>query len=186
MKLGLILMASGLSLRFGKNKLLQEIEGAPLYLRALNTYATVSFARPAVVSQYREILDGAEAMGFLPVPNPWAAEGISASIRLGMAQMDGMDGVLFAVCDQPWLTADSVRAVCAAFEAAPERIAALSWNGARGNPVLFPRVLFSALSALTGDTGGGAVIRAHPHLLTLVDAASPRELMDVDAPGDLS
>ena len=39
--------------------------------------------------------------------------------------------------------------------------------------------------ALTGDAGGGAVIRAHPDRLVLVEAADPRELRDVDTLNDL-
>ena len=38
---------------------------------------------------------------------------------------------------------------------------------------------------LTGDAGGGAVIRAHPDRLVLVEAAGPRELQDVDTRDDL-
>ena len=55
----------------------------------------------------------------------------------------------------------------------------------RGNPAVFPRDLFGELAALTGDVGGGAVIRRHPERLILVEAASPRELADVDTPADL-
>ena len=35
MKIGMILLAAGCSRRFGSNKLLYEIEGKPMYLRAL-------------------------------------------------------------------------------------------------------------------------------------------------------
>ena len=51
--------------------------------------------------------------------------------------------------------------------------------------MIFPRDLFGELAALTGDTGGGAVIRAHPDRLALVEVSSPRELADVDTPADL-
>ena len=115
-----------------------------------------------------------------------AGEGIAASIRLGVAAMDGMDGALFAVCDQPWLTTESVRRLLDAFSDAGDAICALSWRGTRGSPVIFPACFFGELAALTGDTGGSAVLRRHPERLRLVEASSPRELMDVDTPADLS
>ena len=185
MRIGLILMASGFASRFGANKLLAEVDGAPLIRRAMAAYPPKLFHRAAVVSQYPEILSLAESLGYTAVPNPDAAEGISASIRLGLAAIADTDAALFAVSDQPWLTAESVQKVLAALEAAPGRIPALSWRGRKGNPCLFPREFYGELAALTGDRGGGAVIRAHPDRLLLVEAASERELLDVDAPSDL-
>ena len=110
--------------------------------------------------------------------NGGADEGISATVRLGTAaaQAAGADGALFAVADQPWLTRASVERVISAFAAHPDTIPALSWQGKKGNPCLFPRELFPELSALTGDTGGGAVIKAHRDRLRLVEAHSPTEL----------
>ena len=130
-------------------------------------------------------MDFAPSYGFLPLYNRDAGEGVSAGIRLGLAAMDGMDGVLFSVCDQPWLTAGSVRRLLDTFRAAPQSICALAWQGRRGNPVVFPRALFPALAALTGDTGGGAVLRQYPERLRLVEAGSPQELRDIDTQADL-
>ena len=186
MKIGLVLMASGLSGRFGSNKLLARVGGDTLAERALRLYRPTRFARAVAVSQYDEVLDLAAEAGFLPVPNLEPEKGQSESIRIGLSFLKDCAGVLFAVCDQPWLTWDSVRRVLDAFQARPDAIAALSWRGERGNPVVFPRDLFPELDALRGDVGGGAVIRAHPERLLLVEAGDPRELRDVDRPEDLT
>ena len=58
--------------------------------------------------------------------------------------------------------------------------------GQRGNPVIFPADLLGELAALTGDTGGGMVVKRHRERLLLVAADSPRELFDVDTPADLN
>ena len=183
---GAVLLASGAGRRFGGNKLLAEVEGAPLYLRALDTLAAARLDRRAVCAVRPEILAAGAARGFLPLANPDAAEGISASVRLGAAAMAGMDGVLFAVCDQPFLTTESINRLIESFEESSGRICALSWRGERGNPVVFPADLLGELAALTGDAGGGAVLRRHRSRLRLVEALSPRELLDVDTPADLS
>lgn len=186
MRVGGVLLASGQGKRFGSNKLLAEVEGVPLYRRAMDTLAKAGLHRLAVCSPYTEILAAGENSGFLPLRNEHAAEGISASVRLGLSAMEDLDGVLFAVCDQPYLTTQSIIKLVNSFQESKNAICALSWKGQRGNPVIFPRDLFGELAALTGDVGGGAVIRRHPDRLLLVEAFSTRELSDVDKPEDLS
>lgn len=185
MRLGAVLLASGSGRRFGGNKLLAPVEGVPLVERAMDALPPALFARAAVCTSYPEILALAEARGYLALENPRAAEGISASIRLGLSALGEVDGALFAVCDQPFLKTDSILRLIDAFTESPGSICALAWDGERGNPVVFPRDLFPELLALSGDTGGGAVLRAHRDRVALVEASSPRELRDVDAPEDL-
>ena len=71
------------------------------------------------------------------------------------------------------------------FRAHPEDICSLSCQGTRGSPALSPAAFFPELSALTGDTGGGQIIRRHPDRLRLVEVLDPRELSDIDRPEDL-
>lgn len=185
MNIGLILMASGAGSRFGGNKLFADVGGRPLVDRAMDAYPPTLFHRAIVVSCYPALLTLAAARGYRSILNRRADEGISASIHLGMAEMAGTDGVLFAVCDQPWLTVESVERLLSAFETQPDKIAALSWQGRKGNPCLFPPAYYEELSALTGDRGGGTVIKAHRSALFLVEALAERELRDVDSPEDL-
>lgn len=180
MKLGAVLMASGAGRRFGGNKLFHPVDGVPMIQRAFANLPAELFDRACVVSCYPEILALAGERGYLPVPNPNAAQGQSASVRLGLGELLDMDGVMFCVCDQPWLKVDSVKRLLADFSAHPGCICSLSWKGERGSPVVFPRVLFPELLSLTGDRGGGGVIRAHRELLRLVEAGGAEELRDVD------
>ncbi len=186
MKAGCVLLASGFSVRYGSNKLLQTVGGSPLAAYALSVFPAELFVRRVVTSRFPELLALGSAAGWQPLFNADAEKGISAGIRLGLTAMEGMDGVLFAVCDQPWLTRESVSRLVAAFAEHPDRIAALSWRGRRGNPVIFPSGLFPALATLTGDTGGSAVIRQNLPRLMTVEASFEKELWDIDTPGDLN
>ncbi len=180
MRIGAVLMASGAGRRFGSNKLLHPVEGVPMIRRALAAVPAELFRRVCVVSCYPEILAQGEACGCRGIFNPHAEQGQSASIRLGLSALLEMDGVLFAVCDQPWLRRSSVERLAADFAAHPGCICALSWQGVRGSPVVFPRDLFPVLLSLTGDRGGSAVIRANGERLRLVEASEAQELRDVD------
>ena len=119
-------MASGFGARFGGNKLLQEVDGVPMIRKTFAALPAALFDRAVVVSSYPEILDLAKERKYQPLPNPQAAEGQSASIRLGLAELLDMDGVLFAVCDQPWLSRKSVKRLLDAFTLFPDKICTLS------------------------------------------------------------
>ena len=182
MKIACILLASGFGRRYGGNKLLALWEGVPLYRRAFAALPPALFSPAVITSQYGQILSDAGKAGYLPIQNchPW--EGVAAGIRLGLQAAWRSDGALFAVCDQPNLTTDSIIKLLNAFQESPDRIHALAWRGKKGNPVIFPKALYPELMALSGDTGGSAVIRAHRDLLTLTEVSDPAELVDVDTP----
>lgn len=184
-RVGCILLASGFSRRFGGDKLLSPLDGAPLYRRAFTALPATLFQGAVVTSRFPEILEYGRSQGYEARANPDADEGVAAGIRLGLVGMEALDGVLFAVCDQPWLTSESVQRLLAEFYAAPQFITALGWDGKKGNPVIFPASLILELQALTGDNGGSAVIKRHADRLRLVEAGSAEELRDVDTRGDL-
>lgn len=183
MKIALVLLAAGQSLRFGGDKLRHPIGGEPMLTRMLRLYGALPFDSRTVVlnESRRDFAETAQALGFEPVYNPRPEDGQSQSVRLGVihAMARRPDGILCSVADQPNLQADTVLRLLTAFEAQPDRIVQTVSNGRRGNPVLFPAVFADALCALTGDVGGNAVIRRHADLLLPVEAEE-RELRDMD------
>jgi molybdenum cofactor cytidylyltransferase len=88
-------------------------------------------------------------------------------------------------CDQPRLTADHLRALIEAFcEQAEPAIAASAYAGTLGIPAVFPRQVFSALQALSGDKGARALLMKPPCPLVAVDFAGGE--IDIDLPADLA
>ena len=131
------------------------------------------------MTQYPEIADMAEARQFISVENRNPEYGISHTIELGLSVMDGMDGVMFMVSDQPLLNSRWIKCLTAKWRENPDKIVAAGHSGVRGNPCLFPQQFWGELLALRGDEGGSRVIRKHENVLELVEVPAP-ELMDVD------
>lgn len=140
-----------------------------------------------VVSQYQEILTAGKAMGLICVENGQAAEGITASIRLGLGAAGEADYYLFSVADQPWLKRSTMDVFVRKFLEVSEgySIGCLSTKkGGGGNPVIFHRRYREELLALQGDQGGGQVMRRYPEQIFyfLTDMG---QLKDIDQPSDL-
>ena len=114
----LILLAAGDSRRFDGNKLLYPLEGKPLYRHLADRMAALKgsiFEKICLVSQYEEILAGAREMGFEVCRNDRSDLGISHSVHLGLSMAGEEDVCCFAVCDQPWLKAETVRGLVEGF-----------------------------------------------------------------------
>ena len=178
--IGCIVMAAGSAVRFGGDKLAAELEGKTLLRRALEAVPLPCFSRAVAVVRREEDGQLAQGLGFVPVYNRCSDLGISHTIALGIAALGQCDAALFQVADQPLLRQKTVEQLVAAYHTHPEAICALSFQGRRGNPCLFPARFFPELLALSGDSGGSTVIRNHPECLLLVEAAQAEELTDVD------
>ena len=184
-KIGCVVMAAGNARRFGRNKLEEHVGGVRIIRRALEAVPRGELVRVVVVSQYAEIETLAAEYGFLAVHNGDPGAGLSHTVALGLAALADCDAVLFQVADQPLLRRESVGRLIALWREHPEKIAAVSGGGRRGNPCLFPARFFPELLALTGDCGGSRVIRQHEDELMLLEVDA-RELADVDTPQALA
>lgn len=193
MRAALIYMASGFGSRFGANKLLEELEGRPLYRHGLDCLFQVKEdleregwrAELLVVSQYEEILKEAARLGAKAVYNGSSSQGITASIRVG-TQAAGPETELYVFCvaDEPRLRRETVTGFLTGFGAGGRGIGCVCAGDKRGNPAAFAKGYREELLALTGDKGGSQLMKRHPDDLWLYQAPE-EELRDVDLPGDL-
>ena len=179
MKLGCVVMAAGNARRFGENKLAVRFRGKSLIRWTLEAVPEDIFDAVAVVTQYPEITELAREFSFIAIRNEHPDFGISHTIKLGLTALRDCDGVLFLVSDQPLLRRESVAALVKLWKQQPDKIAALSHGGVRGNPCLFPARFFQDLMELREDHGGSTVIRRHEEDLVLLEVDGA-ELYDVD------
>ena len=95
----LVLLAAGEARRFGGDKLMADLAGRPVAAHAVAALAPIGFReRIAVVS--RTGFDIAEA-GYRVVRNERPEDGLSRSLRLGIAVAGECTAVLVALADMP-------------------------------------------------------------------------------------
>lgn len=182
MNIGLILLAAGLSRRFGtENKLLYPVEGKALYLHALERLDGLRSEQISLVTVTNtpEIRAECQRRGITVVPSPQAELGISHSIRAGMDALPEVDAAVFFVADQPGLHPDTIRRFLFECETRQASLGCVSGPEGWGNPGWFSKKFFPELMALEGDRGGRCILKAHPELVCTV-AAEPEELWDLD------
>lgn len=178
MKLGCVVLAAGQGRRFGDNKLLQSLGDRPVLGHVLSALPRERFAKVVVVvsSQGVEELCSQQNLTCLRYPGGPQSE----SIRRGIEAMEGMDGCLFAMGDQPLCTRQSMEKLVDVFLNCPEAVVRLAWGETPCSPVLFPKRYFPNLRALTGEQGGMSALRGLDAEIRLVQAADEAELWDVD------
>lgn len=180
MNIAAILMASGISSRFGGHpKLLALLKGKPLWKYVAE--AIPSDMPRVIVSCHDEILEGARKLGFISVRNDLRSPGTAITLRMGLNALDLVDGCLFFACDQPLLKKQTILRLVHEFTLETDIIAPMA-NGSKGNPVLFGRSHFPALRALSPTQSGSDVINNAP--VKYIDT-NPQELWDIDTQEDL-
>lgn len=186
-KIAAVVLAAGQSRRMGKvNKLLAPVDGKPMLAHVLESL-TGSQARPlAVVTghDYAAVEAVLPKNGFTLTHNPDYASGLSASLRRGLAALpEDIDGVLVCLGDMPRVSPAIVNRLIAAFNPLEGRaICVPTWQGKRGNPVLFARRFFPEMQDIAGDTGARALIGEHGDVVCEVPMDDDSVLLDVDTP----
>ena len=114
---GCVIMASGLSRRFGANKLLADFCGQPMLCRAFAATATPGISARIVVTRSEEVQALCRAHGVpvllhsLPGRNDTVWLGLSALLE----QLPELSGCMFLPGDQPLLRRETVEAMTALF-----------------------------------------------------------------------
>ena len=182
----IVLLAAGLSRRFGSPKLTAEAGGATLLERAVGQLAALGAQHLIVVvgPDFANDLPAVQSAGATIVRNAASAEGLASSIRVGLGEIGRQaEAVLLCLADQVALTTADYRQLIERWRANPQQPAAAFYRSQLGAPALFPRSWFDDLNALTGDRGAGVLLRLRAAEVSTVPL--PAAEFDVDTPADL-
>jgi molybdenum cofactor cytidylyltransferase len=189
-RIAALLLAAGQSSRMGSNKLLAEIDGRPMVARVAQRLLS-SHARPIVAVLGNEADRVDAALGKLPVErvrNPAYAEGLSSSLKAGLATLpEDIDGVMICLGDMPLVAGRDLDRLIAAFNPLEGRaIIVPTRRGKRGNPVLWAKRFIPEMAELAGDVGAKHLIGEHAELVAEIEMDSDGVLVDIDTPDALA
>jgi molybdenum cofactor cytidylyltransferase len=184
-----LILAAGGSSRLGRSKQLVRYRGRTL-VRNTAQAALDAGCRPVLVvvgAGANEIEPELNDLDVQVVLNRNWQEGMASSIRCGvqalLSREPSVEAVLLLVCDQPFLSSELLREVCAAYDGAPGRRVACEYAGTVGVPALFERSLFDDLLTLHGDRGAKSLLQAAR--ADLIRVSWPDGVVAIDRPDDL-
>lgn len=183
-----VLLAAGTGSRFdGDNKLLSAIDGEPIARRAARTLVDETDAAIAVVGhEAGRVRDALADLPIATVENPAYERGQGTSVRCGatVARERGAAAVVFALGDMPNVTPRTYRKLLDAHRNADAEVVVPTYEGRRGNPVVFDGAHLDRLAALDGDAGGRQLFEDVD--VVRVECDDSGVLADVDTVDDLA
>ncbi|WP_405609736.1 nucleotidyltransferase family protein [Streptomyces sp. NBC_01511] len=187
---GLLLAAGGGRRLGGRPKALLPYRGRPLVEHAVRSLREGGCERVHVVlgAAADEVRARAELPGCVLVDNPEWAGGMGSSLRVGLASLAAAAthrAALVMLVDQPGIGPAAVARVRAAYGSSGT-LAAASYGGERGHPVLFGADHWAAVAAdATGDQGARGYLRSHARDIALVECGDVAQAYDIDTEEDL-
>ena len=171
-------LAAGQGRRFGSDKMMADLNGAPMGLHIGQTLGEMPFGwRFAVCNKGAALMQHFCGIGFQIIENSEPERGQSHSLHLAVhaAQETGAKALLILLADMPFVSAKHITAI-----AASEGLTASTDGEKPMPPALFPRAYWPDLLATSGDSGARTLLQT-----AKLVAAPPCELRDIDVPADL-
>ena len=183
MRVGLVIMASGLGKRFGGNKLMAELQDKPLIRWIIDASEGV-FDQRIVVTRSEQVRELCEGLGLQHIHHELPFR--SDTVRLGVSALnDDVDYCFFVPGDQPLLKKETLEKLVEGAKRNPDRILRAGYEDTVGSPMGFPGCFFEDLKNLPEGKGGNWIAKSHPELIRVVSASDASELRDIDTREDL-
>lgn len=187
--IAVVILAAGIGRRAGRNKLLTEVNGKPLFMNAVNA-ALQSKASPIFVvtgNQSAEVSEFLEDIDVNIVYNPSYHAGVKTSLNLGLKSVPNFcEGAIILPADMPNITPKFLNKMIAAFKKGQEKqVIMASLKGVKHNPVLWSKALFGVADMVPENANLRPVFMEHEDYSVLVPAESAKLLLDVTYPSDV-
>ena len=184
-----VILAAGASSRMGTQKLLLPLGGEPLVTRTVRQVAEAGFDDVLVVvgHEHEKVLEAIAGLRCRHAINPDYATGMGSSFRTAVAELGNSAAAMFALADQPFVTASEYRRLLETYltqppgQAQSPGIVSVRYGDVTAPPHLFDREFFPELAVL--EHGARPVLQRHRDR-TVVLQFPPELLLDIDTPED--
>ena len=185
-----LVLAAGSSTRMGSNKLLADLNGAPMIAQTVKRIAASSIDKIMVVTghQSEDIQAALAQQNVSFVHNPHYPDGMAISLRVGVAALqNSCDAILVCLGDMPLIDPRDINRMIAAFSPPDHRSIVVPVHERRfGNPVLWGAEHFAALMACEGDRGARGLLEKLKDEAVEVPIENQSVVLDADTPEALA
>jgi molybdenum cofactor cytidylyltransferase len=181
--ISVVVLAAGQSTRMGGQKLLLPLGGETLVSRVVKAVCDAGFDEVLVVvgNEHERVVRALEGLPIRHAVNAEYATGMGSSFRTAVANLRDSDAAMFALADQPFVTAAEYRKVRDTYLKGDNPIVSVRYGDVMAPPHLFAREFFPELAAL--EHGARPVLLRHRDRTTIL-TFPPDLLVDVDTPED--
>ena len=209
-----ILLAAGLSIRFGSQKLLTILaHDTTLFDHSVRLHLEALIG-PLVVVVSRELFSAIQEKGYgvtryfirqnddlswHSLTTPWGTArlvvnetpetGMADSLKRGLSALseeERRDGVLISLADMPKITPEIIERLIAKYRQTEKRAVVPMFGKRIGHPVIFNEPFFrEEISGLEGDEGLRGILRRHWQEVEIVPWEDTSVVDDIDTPADM-
>ena len=178
-----VVLAAGASTRMGRHKLLLPLGDEPIARRTVRQVCNAGFDDVLVVlgNEWEQVLATLDGLPVRHAVNAGYQSGMGSSFRTAVEHLPASDAAMFALADQPFVTATEYAAVLDAYREHTPAIVSVRFGTVMAPPHLFTREFFPELAQL--QHGARPVLERHRDRTTVLRFA-PDLLLDIDTPED--
>lgn len=187
-KIGIIILAAGASTRLGRPKQLLKFQYKTFIENVVETALETALQTVVVLGANAEkIKPEIENLPIEFVTNENWQSGMSSSIIKGLETSleiePNLSAVILLLCDQPFITKETILRLIAAQEKTGKAIVASEYEKTLGVPILFTREMFEELLNLEGDVGAKVLVKKYADK-NLAKISVPEAAFDIDTEED--
>ena len=182
------MLAGGVSSRLGSAKQLLSYNGKTLLKHAVDeaTNSSADFVVVVLGANAETCINEIDAARASVVENKEWKKGMASSLIAGLKtllqQQISVDGVIFMVCDQPFVSSLVLNNLINTHKETGKAVVASNYGEAIGPPAFFHESFFSQLMQLKGDEGAKKIIQQHKDEVATI--LFPEGQVDIDRKED--
>jgi len=186
-----IVLAAGMSSRFGRPKQLLELGKKTVLEWTLNACLDSQLERIYLILgyKYQDIIETISEKINHPrlyiMVNQNYRKGQSTSLQAGILEIrDTHPSAMFILGDQPFIDSKTINHLLECFWASEKNICVPFSQKERGNPVIFSALFYDKINSIRGDIGARGIIEDHPGHVLRIPVVRSSFFHDIDTKKD--